>query len=210
MRDERLGLAVVELEPLLDRLRRVVCPPLFARRAGAGARARPRRGPGARRRPSSGAADLGQHRVERLRLGHRARKAVEHEPLRRVVGWQPLPDQLDHQLVGDELAALEDRLARAARARCRAATAARSMSPVAMCGMPYSAAIRFACVPLPAPWGPSRRMSSGTLLEEALVGAHHHLRLHLAHRVERDADRRSAPRCRRARARSPARSRSSG
>src|SRR5438046_8040353 len=28
----------------------------------------------------------------------------------------------------------------------------------------------------------------GALSEEALVGAHHHLRLHLAHRVERDAD----------------------
>src|SRR5438067_8799423 len=61
------------------------------------------------------------------------------------------------------------------------------MSPVAMCGSAYSAAIRFACVPFPAPWGPKIKMFTA-LLEEALVAAHHHLRLHLPHRVERDAD----------------------
>src|SRR5437016_1410211 len=66
--------------------------------------------------------------------------------------------------------------------------ATRSMSPVAMCGIPYSDPIRFACVPLPAPWGPRIRTFTGGLLQEAFVGAHHHLRLHLAHRVERDAD----------------------
>ena len=49
--------------------------------------------------------------------------------------------------------------------------------------------MRAACVPLPDPWGPKIRMlSDNALLQEALVGAHHHLRLHLAHRVERDAD----------------------
>src|SRR6188472_1554500 len=63
------------------------------------------------------------------------------------------------------------------------------MSPVAMCASPYSEAMRLACVPLPAPWTPRRSTSSGTLFEETLVGAHHHLRLHLPHRVERDADR---------------------
>src|SRR2546430_15137151 len=61
------------------------------------------------------------------------------------------------------------------------------MSPVAMCGSSYSAAIRFACVPFPAPCGPSSNTFTG-LLEEALVATHHHLRLHLPHRVERDAD----------------------
>src|SRR4029453_12062150 len=65
--------------------------------------------------------------------------------------------------------------------------AARSMSPVAMCGMPYSASIRFAWVPFPEPCGPSNSMF--TLFEETLVGAHHHLRLHLPHCVERDTDR---------------------
>src|SRR5919204_2937821 len=67
------------------------------------------------------------------------------------------------------------------------AIASRRMSPVAMCGSPYSAAIRFACVPFPAPWGPKIKMFTA-LLEEAFVAAHHHLRLHLPHRVERDAD----------------------
>src|SRR5262249_46641679 len=65
------------------------------------------------------------------------------------------------------------------------------MSPVAICGMPYSPEIRPAWVPLPAPCGPRRSRLSATALqalaEEALVAAHHHLRLHLAHRVERDA-----------------------
>src|SRR5918911_3636801 len=65
--------------------------------------------------------------------------------------------------------------------------ARRRMSPVAMWARPYSAAIRFACVPFPAPWGPKIKMFTA-LLEEALVATHHHLRLHLPHRVERDAD----------------------
>src|SRR6476646_9289871 len=62
------------------------------------------------------------------------------------------------------------------------------MSPVAMCGMPYASEISFACVPLPDPWGPRSRTSITALFEEALVRAHHHLRLHLPHRVERDTD----------------------
>src|SRR5919198_1828524 len=73
------------------------------------------------------------------------------------------------------------------------------MSPVAMCGSPYSAAIRFACVPFPAPCGPSKSTFT-TLFEETLVAAHHHLRLHLPHRVERypdhDQDRGAAERAR--------------
>jgi hypothetical protein len=44
-----------------------------------------------------------------------------------------------------------------------AAIAARNMSPVAMCGTPYSAEMRFACVPLPAPCGPStKRFNRGS------------------------------------------------
>src|SRR4051812_32124485 len=72
----------------------------------------------------------------------------------------------------------------------RSATAARSMSPVPMYASPYSFASRFPWVPLPDPWSPRRRTFSDTqaLLEEALVRARHHLRLHLAHRVEGDAD----------------------
>src|SRR4051795_6873344 len=60
------------------------------------------------------------------------------------------------------------------------------MSPVAMCGIPYSAEIRLAWVPFPDPCGPSNR--TFTSAQKTFVGAHHHLRLHLAHRVERDTD----------------------
>src|SRR5439155_20721371 len=52
--------------------------------------------------------DLGQHRVQGLRLRHRSRKAVHDEPLLRIVLLEPIPDQLDHEVVGDEVAALED------------------------------------------------------------------------------------------------------
>src|SRR3954464_12801729 len=80
------------------------------------------------------------------------------------------------------------------------AIASRSMSPVAMCGIPASAEMRLAWVPLPAPGGPRMTMSSAkvALLQESLVVAHHHLRLHLAHGVERDAhhnEDRGAPQC---------------
>src|SRR6266480_3487087 len=65
----------------------------------------------------------------------------------------------------------------------------RSMSPLAMCGSPYIALIRCACVPLPDPCGPRTRMfMRGFLPEEAFVMAHDHLRLHLSHRLERHAD----------------------
>ncbi len=37
-----------------------------------------------------------------------------------------------------------------------ALTAARSMSPVEICGMPYARVMNVAWVPLPAPGGPSR------------------------------------------------------
>src|SRR3954468_5827894 len=69
------------------------------------------------------------------------------------------------------------------------AIASRSMSPVAMCGIPTSAEMRFAWVPLPAPGGPRMTTSraTGRLLQESLVVAHHRLRLHLTHGVERDA-----------------------
>src|SRR3954453_19599268 len=74
------------------------------------------------------------------------------------------------------------------------------MLPVAMYGSPKSSTSRSAWVPLPAPGGPRRtRFSSGIgplLFQEALVVAHHELRLELLHRVERhadhDQDRRSA------------------
>src|SRR3954453_17595931 len=74
-------------------------------------------------------------------------------------------------------------------------TAWRSMSPVAMYASGKSSCRRSACVPFPAPGGPSRmRFSSAMagrapyLFQEALVVAHHQLGLELFHRVQRDAD----------------------
>src|SRR6266545_7013722 len=77
-----------------------------------------------------------------------------------------------------------------------ASIASRNMSPVETWAMPYSREMRLACVPLPDPCGPriktfttSRRwMRVRASLQEAFVRAHDHLRLHLAHRVQRDAD----------------------
>src|SRR5271165_7202793 len=94
------------------------------------------------------------------------------------------------------------------------------MSPVEMWGIAKSSRRRSAWVPLPAPGGPSRiRFSSdktgpaypppgeiatragepapaAALLQEALVAAHHQLRLELLHRFQRhpddDQDRRAA------------------
>src|SRR5271166_6010482 len=97
------------------------------------------------------------------------------------------------------------------------ATCLRRMSPVEMWGSAKSSRRRSACVPLPAPGGPSRiRLSSDTtaadyplarlqaqpaaprrspsrrprarLLQESLVAAHHQLRLELLHRFQRHAD----------------------
>jgi hypothetical protein len=50
-----------------------------------------------------------------------------------------------------------------------ALTAARSMSPVEICGMPYFWQICVACVPLPAPGAP-RRMSLMELFAFAVAG----------------------------------------
>ena len=52
-------------------------------------------------------ADPVEHRVERLRLRHRAWEPVEDEA---VLVAEPRADEVDHQLVGHEIAALEDRL----------------------------------------------------------------------------------------------------
>jgi hypothetical protein len=100
-------LFVVELDPLADRLRSVVCTAFLLRAAG-----QPLEhdlvGHLELEDDGQRAADLGQHRVEGLRLRHRPREAVEDEAL--LDRLQLLADQLDHQIVRDEVAALEDRL----------------------------------------------------------------------------------------------------
>src|SRR3972149_5455861 len=61
-------------------------------------------------RGSEAAAELREHGVERLGLGKRSREAVEDEaPLRPVFGELPA-DELDHELVRNEIAPIEDRL----------------------------------------------------------------------------------------------------
>ena len=78
-----------------------------------------------------------------------------------------LDDHADDHLVGHELAGVHVALGLAARARCPAATCARSMSPVEMCGSAKSSRRRSACVPLPAPGGPSRIRFSSDKTEAA-------------------------------------------
>ena len=209
--DDRLGLRVVEREPARDRLGRVVG-----------------RGPPRGARPSSALdRDLvgeleEEDRVERAVRSPRASRRAPRpgralrgkpsrtKPPRASSCAEPLADQPDRRA----------RRGRARRARGSArparpssvpvAIAARNMSPSRCAGSRTRPRSASPGCPCPTPAGPRTQERSASLLEEALVGAHHHLRLHLPHRVERDADRRSAPRCRRARRRSPARSRRSG
>src|SRR5690242_15462986 len=86
-----------------------------------------------------------------------------------------------------------------------ALTAARSMSPVESCAMPRSATSRSACVPFPAPGGPSRMMSIGNaplvllmsaqppaleprLLDEVAILMREQMALDLRHRVHCHVD----------------------
>jgi hypothetical protein len=106
--DERRGLALVELEPPPDRVGRVVGATLLGCPA---------------EHPSDqlvalrhleveddveGPPELAQKIVERLGLGHRAREAVEDKAADRVATRQPVADQFDHLLVGDEVAPVVD------------------------------------------------------------------------------------------------------
>ena len=75
-------------------------------------------------------------------------------------------------------------------------TAARSMSPVESWTSPCLAAIALACVPLPAPGGPSRirfitasrRPPELRLLDQAFVLVRQQMALHLRHRIHGHAD----------------------
>src|SRR5690349_24537757 len=77
-----------------------------------------------------------------------------------------------------------------------AATAARSRAPDARIGTPSRAAIAGACVPFPAPGGPSRTMTltigdgagPPASADESLVVPHHQLRFDLLHRLDDDRD----------------------
>src|SRR5215471_21859149 len=107
--DERLGLAAIELEALRDRFRRIVLAALDL-----GALEHPldrdRFGNVQHEHDGELLADLAQHVVERLGLRERARKPVEDEALVGVVLREPFANDSDHQVVGNELPAVVDRL----------------------------------------------------------------------------------------------------
>src|SRR4051794_29255039 len=69
-------------------------------------------------------------------------------------------------------------------------TFARKMSPVEILGTPRCAEMNWACVPFPAPGGPTRtrRITAPPLAEEALVVTQHQLALDLLRGVEANAD----------------------
>ncbi len=100
---------MVDREPASDRLRRVVVTTLVESPA-----ADPFDGELVRKVEEEHgvepAADLGQHPVERLRLGEIPREAVEHEAVARVLYRQTLADQCHGQVVRHEVPAREDRL----------------------------------------------------------------------------------------------------
>ena len=185
--DERLRLLVVDLEPPRDRLGRVVGAafelgaleqPLDAhlvghveergsRRVAADLARASRPAP----RPARGCA--GSRRA-------RSRRAAS-------ACAEPLADQRDRQLVRHELAGGHDRARPACRAASRPAIAARNMSPVDDVRDAVLGGDALGLRPLAGPLrAEDEQVHERT--QEALVGAHHHLRLHLAHRVERDAD----------------------
>jgi len=109
MLDERLCLAVVELEARADSLGRVVRAAFLAGSLEQALDADLVRD---LEREDHGqlAADLAQCRVERVGLRRRARKAVQHESGSGVGLLEPFADQLDHDLVGNQPAGLVDRL----------------------------------------------------------------------------------------------------
>ena len=65
------------------------------------------------------AAEPVERLAERVGLRARAREAVEDEAVARVVGADAVDDQVDHELVGHELAGVHEALRLQARARCR-------------------------------------------------------------------------------------------
>src|SRR3954447_15345008 len=105
--DQRLRLSMIELQARPDRLRRVVGAPFLScplEQALDADLVRDLEREHDRQLP----ADFPQHRVEGIGLRRRPRKAVQDETVGRIGLFQPLPDQLDHQVVRDELPSLED------------------------------------------------------------------------------------------------------
>src|SRR4029078_212018 len=107
--DDRLGRLVEDLEAVPDDLRGVVGAPLLE-----GAPVQPLDGELVRHLEEEDgqelAVDLLQHAVEGLGLGCGARQAGEDEAFSGVRHAEALPDELDHEVVGDEIARVVDGL----------------------------------------------------------------------------------------------------
>ena len=143
-------------------------------------------------------ARAGEHRVERLGLRHRARKAVEDEPARSVRLSQPLLDDADHDVVGHQQPGVHP-LLRAVEPERRPVLhrLAQDLAGRDLRDAEASRASRRPCVPLPAPGARAapaaslRRLPAApdpALLHEPLVVPHQQVRLDLLQRVERHAD----------------------
>ena len=108
--DEWLGLLVVDVVPMLDLVGGVVAASLDP---GAAEQALDRDLVGdleVEDGAKLAAVELGEDAVERLGLGERAREAVEDEAPGGVILGQPAAHDLDRDVVGDEVAVVEDRL----------------------------------------------------------------------------------------------------
>ena len=148
--DERRGLALVELEPAVDPLGRVVGAVLLGGALAAAARgALPRRDLEVED-DVEGAADLAQHGVERLGLRERcagSRRARSRRRRRRRdrAARESARSSARPATRSPRVEERRDLLAERRSGGDRLA----EQSPVATCGTPYASAIFFACVPFP-------------------------------------------------------------
>ena len=189
--DERLGLLVVELQAAADRLLGVVLAAPAEQPLD-----RPRRW-GRRGRSRGRAGARAEDPVELLRPGCAVRgKPSSTKPCSTSAGFEKRSSTTsDHDVVGDELAAVHVLLGLEPGRRPRPSAESRNSWPVERCWMPKCSARRSPWVPLPAPCLPRmtrrgprvtsrHRQASG---EEALVVPHHELAVDLLHGLERDA-----------------------
>src|SRR5262249_46927208 len=114
-----------------------------------------------------------QHTVERRSLRNGTGETVENKPVTRVRFCNPLADDADHQAVRRQTSACNDVLDFATDRSC-ALNRFPELSPVESWTIPYLAGRRWACVPLPAPGGPSRinLIAAAPAISIALSGPH--------------------------------------
>ena len=93
----------------------------------------------------------------RSALLHRARKSIEHEPVL-AVKRQPIFDQLDNNLVGDQSALLRNLIRLQSRAAFPRSRSRRRIVPGEVTGIAKCRVIISACVPFPEPGAPRSTM----------------------------------------------------